>query len=611
MIRASRLSLSCALGVVLGLLVPSVSYADLESLVSEYTRAKSQLRGDQEKRDKFIKEHLEPKLVAIGELNDAPSLSFLKKEYRVAKGVLAVACVRAALKNSSPNAVAVVLGGFKGKSPDTTADILKDLARAERDFAPNEKLVLKLLSKKHPRVREKVPAVVIRLGSLKSAEVLFATVKAKSPSAYSSAVAEALADDPSEDLKKWFVSGAWDRASTAQTLLLLKLVRVLKLEEARPHVVDHIDHSDSRVALEAFAAVEVLGIDAKFADKVGKMVEKGVRSRALKIRMLDSLVLSGEDKAIEAVVQLANEGGKETRIIAMGSLGLTGSDRRALETLVVGLRDKVFEVRNIAVRSLSRFRSKAMVAPLIEFLATEKNHKLRVESLRVLVKLTGKNMGLETEDWQNWWEASHSGFELPKEGEDEFTKVKAYDLAYFGLDVGASKRMAFLCDFSGSMTEKVTVKKADGSSGSERKIDVLKKELVRVIEKLPKDAAINIIYFDASYKPWKKKLYPLKGKGRAQAVNWVQSRKNGSGTNVFDTLEFSLHDKQVDTIFLLTDGNPSRGKYLDPEVIATEVGILNRLRGVTINCIAFGEKSPLLERLAAENGGEYRFVDSY
>ena len=195
--------------------------------------------------------------------------------------------------------------------------------------------------------------------------------------------------------------------------------------------------------------------------------------------------------------------------------------------------------------------------------------------------------------------------------EDEFTKVKAYDLAYFGLDVGASKRMAFLCDFSGSMTEKVTVKKADGSSGSERKIDVLKKELVRVIEKLPKDAAINIIYFDASYKPWKKKLYPLKGKGRAQAVNWVQSRNNGSGTNVFDTLEFALHDKQVDTIFLLTDGNPSRGKYLDPEVIATEVGILNRLRGVTINCIAFGEKSPLLERLAAENGGEYRFVDSY
>jgi len=35
------------------------------------------------------------------------------------------------------------------------------------------------------------------------------------------------------------------------------------------------------------------------------------------------------------------------------------------------------------------------------------------------------------------------------------------------------------------------------------------------------------------------------------------------------------------------------------------------VRNATINCIAFGEESPLLKDIAAQNGGEYRFVNSY
>jgi hypothetical protein len=36
---------------------------------------------------------------------------------------------------------------------------------------------------------------------------------------------------------------------------------------------------------------------------------------------------------------------------------------------------------------------------------------------------------------------------------------------------------------------------------------------------------------------------------------------------------------------------------------------LNRVRGITIHCIAFGEESDLLKQLAAQNGGVYRFVE--
>ena len=46
-----------------------------------------------------------------------------------------------------------------------------------------------------------------------------------------------------------------------------------------------------------------------------------------------------------------------------------------------------------------------------------------------------------------------------------------------------------------------------------------------------------------------------------------------------------------------------------PAAILEEIRRLNRVRGVTINCIAFGSESALLRDLAKQNKGEYRYVD--
>ena len=70
-------------------------------------------------------------------------------------------------------------------------------------------------------------------------------------------------------------------------------------------------------------------------------------------------------------------------------------------------------------------------------------------------------------------------------------------------------------------------------------------------------------------------------------------------------------DKRVDTIYLLTDGLPTRGRLTAPEAILKEIKLLNRTRGVTIHTIAFGAESNLLRQLAEQNGGQYRLVDRY
>ena len=90
----------------------------------------------------------------------------------------------------------------------------------------------------------------------------------------------------------------------------------------------------------------------------------------------------------------------------------------------------------------------------------------------------------------------------------------------------------------------------------------------------------------------------------------MSSLQANGATNVYDTLEFALKDRNVDTIFLLSDGSPTAGRFTDIDSILREIKVLNRSRGVSINGIAFGERSDLLKQLAAENNGEYKFIEA-
>jgi hypothetical protein len=362
------------------------------------------------------------------------------------------------------------------------------------------------------------------------------------------------------------------------------------------------------------------------------------------IEEIDSLAKSGTEKALDTVVNYARRGSPDMRAIAMGSLVYLTESPKAQEALSKGLLDADASVRAAALRACGKVREKFVISAVIDMLGREKEEALKVNALKLLVRFTEQNMGLVEEDWRKWWELAEPRFEFPKEGkegaEKGFTDVRVRDLSYFGIEI-ASKRMGFLVDISSSMTEQVPVRPAserdsetgaegsgktapvkgegegekDGDGGGKgmkaRKIDILKKELVRVLRKLPPDAAINILTFHRTFGAWQKQLQPLAGPGRAKAISYVEGLQTGVGTNVFDTLESALKDRRIDTIYLLTDGLPTAGRITDRKAILEEIRTQNRVRGATIHCIAFGEESPLLKDLAADNGGEYRFVDRY
>jgi uncharacterized protein YegL len=107
----------------------------------------------------------------------------------------------------------------------------------------------------------------------------------------------------------------------------------------------------------------------------------------------------------------------------------------------------------------------------------------------------------------------------------------------------------------------------------------------------------------------------------ARAQAFVKTLQPASSTNIHDSLEqgFQLagrgsKDKhygvEIDTVFLLTDGSPTRpdGKPDSTEKILTGVRAWNALKRITIHCIAIGKdlNEQFLRQLASENGGEFK-----
>ncbi|MEM7233451.1 MAG: HEAT repeat domain-containing protein [Planctomycetota bacterium] len=620
---------------------------DLRSLTREYRSGVKKVGGAPKDRAAKVKKFVAPVLEKIAAVDSDASLQFLVGELKKALPEIAAACAAPALKSSNSKAPALVLSDFSRRPPVVQTGILKAVAASERDFSSASKQLLATLrARLRPEVLAETPKAVGKLDSVSAAKALIGAIKAPrrgstAGNPFADSVVEALKKTKSDDVKAWLGGKALSTASRdpAKAAAVLKLIAALGLEDARSSVVSMISNKNPAVAAAAVAALSKIGI-GRSVSKIKKALQRS-RGVDFQIEALDALAASGSDEALEIVFEFASSKDPESRAIAMGSLASVAStNERALKALGAGLRDEDSSVQAVALRSLARIKHKAMISPLIEALNEESPHSVRVKALELLVARTGQNMGLVRADWKKWWEIAEPKFKFKKEkkGGKEATAVKAYGLEYFGIEV-SSKRLTFIVDISSSMNQEVAVKRRpkekkkpkkkpsgrtavdeddeDDGKGREKlgtkakKIDILRVELQRVIKKLPADTQINIVTFDARPRAWQKKLQPMRGSGRAKAVKFAKDLRTGRGTNVYDSLEDALKDKRVDTIYLMTDGQPSAGKITAPDAIRKAIRKQNRIRAVTIHCIAFGEQSKFLEELAKDNGGKYRYVDEY
>jgi hypothetical protein len=168
---------------------------------------------------------------------------------------------------------------------------------------------------------------------------------------------------------------------------------------------------------------------------------------------------------------------------------------------------------------------------------------------------------------------------------------------------------------------------------------VIKTELLKTIRSLEAYVQFNVIAFATEVKPWKKGQVKANPLNKSSADAWVSrleaiggdskselaaaglvgaANLEGGKTNTYAALMTALgvedgketrdYETEVDTIFFLSDGRPSHGKFVEPSDVLREIRAANQLRKIVIHTITLGEfEKDFMERLAAENGGT--FVD--
>ncbi len=326
----------------------------------------------------------------------------------------------------------------------------------------------------------------------------------------------------------------------------------------------------------------------------------------------------------------------------------------ATAALAARLKDDVAYVVSAAAKALGRRKDRAAMDPLIRALADlDKKRDVAWLDIRgALTAITGYDFETPSER-DAFWASKRDSFDPEKDrGQKAAPTTEAREGTTFFTEVIVSKRIMFVLDISGSMREK-DIPIEEGGSTQRRgpgpkatRIDVAKKALIACIKDLKSDVKFNVIAFSTDFKAWrpsKQGLTSAESAARADAIRWVQALEADGATETDRALEESFANTDVNTIVLLSDGQPTRanrpagggpgggpggggggrgrgfgGEEIDPQEILDKVKVWNRLRGVKIHTFCFkvfDELSPsrgfdpqkcldFLKNLAEENGGK-------
>jgi hypothetical protein len=290
----------------------------------------------------------------------------------------------------------------------------------------------------------------------------------------------------------------------------------------------------------------------------------------------------------------------DSRLLGLSLLLELGADA-GIETAQQSLGHKSWELRSLAFRYLTRCRDVASIPLLIARYEREEG-RLAAELDQALFVHTGTRCWKRS-DWERWWSKHKTGFVLPHpdsvKGGGSSSGGKT--ISYHDIPV-VSSRMCFLVDRSGSMSAPI------GTDKKFNRLAAAKEQLTRVVEALPATTWVNLIDYETGVHPMWDEVRKLDAEARKDMLNRVANLQLAGGTNIFEALEAAFKDPKVDTIYLLTDGQPSSGRLTNAEDIIDEVRRWNRTKQVVIHCIGLGIDSDLLKRLAAMTGGSYKFV---
>ncbi len=139
------------------------------------------------------------------------------------------------------------------------------------------------------------------------------------------------------------------------------------------------------------------------------------------------------------------------------------------------------------------------------------------------------------------------------------------------------------------------------------KLGKAKKELIPTIKGLSEDTYFSIIIFENNVKRWKRQLVPATKANKSLATIYLDRLSSGGGTNISGSLEKAFNFTDVETFFLLSDGQPTTGKITNTNKLLEAVKTWNAEKNITIHTIGLGEDCDkvFMEKLAEQNKGTF------
>jgi len=262
------------------------------------------------------------------------------------------------------------------------------------------------------------------------------------------------------------------------------------------------------------------------------------------------------------------------------------------ETLArAALADDDWRPRMQAVDELARLRSRGAVDGLIVALQ-DGRPAVRIRALRVLQSLTGQRFTKPVE-WSSWWKEHADEFDF---GADKATAKPAPAgesetvASFHGVRI-ESDHCVFLLDRTPSMEQTLA------SAGTTKQVAAAAEFEATLGRLVDTGIAFNVALYNEEVETFGKTALPLTKKAMTAAIKFVRAAKPKGGKDIWRALSAVVGDASVDTVILLSSGEPEVGEYVHWNRVTRHLADLNRFHKIVVHTVAYSDVEWYLEQL--------------
>lgn len=271
------------------------------------------------------------------------------------------------------------------------------------------------------------------------------------------------------------------------------------------------------------------------------------------------------------------------------------------ETAASALKDLDWRPRIQAVENLCAVKTKTSIDLLVPATGDARPVVARKANDR-LQSVTGMKFTLP-QQWAPWWKENREKFafpEKPPDGGAPAVDDKGRTFADFnGLEV-TSDHVAFVLDRSSDMLKTMT--------GGKTKDAASREEFEKTLGTLSSGVVFDVVVYGAKTQHFAKQPTPLDAKARADAAKFVAGVKCEGRKNIWEVLENACSQDDVDTVYLLSSGEPEVGLYVHWNRVCEQLAILNRHHKIVIHGVSYSDSKwyrDQIEHVATSTGGKF------